>query len=371
MGAMGFLELLDEQLAELEQHGLLRASRGVAEDGLIDVSTNDYLGFASEPVSRATLLACEGVPSGAGASRLIHGTREAHESLEASLADWVGLPAALLFSSGFAANYGALTALISPEDLVISDALNHASIIDACRQARATVRVTPHRDATAIASALASRAHFRHAWVVTESYFSMDGDSPDLPQLRALCDAHDAALIVDEAHALGVHGPQGSGLCRAASVTPDVLIGTLGKAVGLQGAFVAGDPRLRLWLWNRARSLVFSTAPSPLLARLTEHRVRQVRRADDRRATLKRRSADLRELLRLEGNDNHGPVLPVLLGDIPSAVAAEARLRASRFLARAIRPPTVPPGTARLRLTAHASWSPDIPARLAEALTTQ
>src|SRR5262249_8238829 len=160
----------------------------------------------------------------------------------------LGAESALLFSSGYAANVGVVAALARPGDVIVSDALNHASIIDGCRLSGASVRVVPHRDAGAVEAALATSGGATHRWVVTETYFSMDGDSPDLPALRAACDRHDAALVVDEAHALGVLGPRGTGLCAAAGIRPDVLIGTAGKALGLQGAFVAGSCSLRRWL---------------------------------------------------------------------------------------------------------------------------
>lgn len=348
-------EVLRSRLSKRERASTLRHPR----DGLVrqerawvDVSSNDYLGFASDPVSRETLSATAGACLGAGASRLIHGTRPEQLELESALADWVGFPTALVFTSGYAANVGVVSALAGPGDLVISDALNHASLIDGCRLGRADVTVVPHRDLDAIRAALARPASMR--WVVTESYFSMDGSTPDLPALRALCDTAEAGLIVDEAHALGVFGPSGAGLCQRAGVQPDALIGTLGKAVGAQGAFVAGCEPVIHTIWNSARSFVFSTGFSPWLAAAITQRVRTVVAADGLRQRLAEHVDLLTEALpknlRLP-DGRHGPIFPILLGANRRALDAAAALREAGFLAQAIRPPTVPPGTARLRIS--------------------
>ncbi|HVJ19099.1 MAG TPA: aminotransferase class I/II-fold pyridoxal phosphate-dependent enzyme [Polyangiaceae bacterium] len=371
-----------EELARLEGLGLLRepddgSRRTEALDAatragvpLLDASSNDYLGLAASIVSRETLSAW-GVSAGSGASRLIHGTRAPHLELEHQLADWVRQPSALLFASGYAANAGLLSALGVPGSLIISDALNHASLIDGCRLSRATVRVVPHLDLAAVEREL-ERARTPNRWVVTESYFSMDGDGPDLPALRALCDRYEAGLVVDEAHALGVFGPEGAGRCLAQGVRPDVLVGTLGKAVGVHGAFVAGSSTLRRYLWNRARSFVFSTAPSPALAALALLHVKHVRAAEDLRATLAERSAQLREALAPRGlpplEHSFGPIVPLVLGDNESVLTATAALATRGILVQGIRPPTVPKGSARLRLTVSASMSSTDVERLAKAL---
>jgi 8-amino-7-oxononanoate synthase len=360
--ALSFLEGELERLAEL---GLYRdptdvCGRRAAEEAagrlqrpFIDVSSNDYLGYARAPVSRETLNPCQGLPGGAGASRLIHGSDAAQLALETELADWVGLPSALLFTSGYGANAGLIPALAQGDDLIVSDALNHASIIDGCRLSRARTVIVPHVDRSKVEQALAGAQSARRRWVVTESYFSMDGDSPDLRALRELCDAFDAGLIVDEAHALGVFGPGGAGLCRAAGVFPDVLVGTLSKAIGVQGAFVAGPPALRDWLWNRARTFVFSTGISPLLCSLIHERVRSARADDTARAGLLALAETLRARLApgvRVGPNSRGPILPILIGDPRAAVAAARELQRQGILAQAIRPPTVPEGTSRLRV---------------------
>jgi len=352
---MRFELLVDQVLQELRTSSSLREPdegdhrRAVARaaDRLqlppIDASSNDYLGFAGRPVSRETM----GKP-GAAASRLIHGSTEEHVQLEAELASWVGMESALLFSSTYAANLGLVSALGVPGSVILSDSVNHASLIDGCRLAKAEVRVLPHLDLSALSRALKDQRDSRACWVITESYFSMDGDAPDLPAMRALCDEHDACLIVDEAHALGVFGPEGAGRCAEVGIKPDVLVGALGKAVGTHGGFVAGSRQLRTFLWNKARSFVFSTAPSPRLADLSRVHVQHVRQADDSRRDLARNVASFRARLldaRLPlAPNSFGPIVSVILGDNDRVLSAAARLRNAGVLAQAIRPPTVPIG---------------------------
>ncbi|APR83889.1 8-amino-7-oxononanoate synthase [Minicystis rosea] len=347
------LRHLQGDLEALEREGLLRAPLTGPTEGLLDLCSNDYLGYAGDPWP-----ALNG-RSGAGASRLVSGNRAAHSQAEAAIADWLGSEAALLFSSGYAANVGAIGALTGPGDVIISDALNHASIIDGCRLSGAQVRVVPHLDIDAVRRALADATQARRRWVVTESYFSMDGDTPDLSALESLCRTHDAALVVDEAHALGVFGPEGRGLCAASGVKPDVLIGAAGKALGLHGAFVSGSKALRLWLWNRARSFVFSTGISPALALAICSRVERIRSDDEGRLRIADRSSRLRGALAELGHPSvlagRGPVIPLVIGEPAAAVSVSSRLRTEGVLVQAIRPPTVPRGTARLRITACAS----------------
>ncbi|MBN2194044.1 MAG: 8-amino-7-oxononanoate synthase [Polyangiaceae bacterium] len=380
---MSATDFVEEELRRLELAGQLRIPDSAADQAVlaqhlaaqgrpvIDVSSNDYLGFARQSVSRETLPdpACR---AGAGASRLIFGTHPAHDLLETELARWLGYPTALLFSSGYAANVGVLSALAGPGDLIVSDALNHASIIDGCRLSRAEVRVVPHRSISAVAQALQAPA--RRRFVVTEAYFSMDGNGPDLRALAHLVRESQSVWILDEAHSLGVFGPQGRGLAAEALVTPDLLIGTLGKAFGLQGAFVATHPLLRTLLWNRARSLVYSTATSPLLATLARLRLPEVVAATPARAHLAALATEahlrLRDLSLPTTADRPGPILPVLVEPPELATQAAMALRQNGFLARAIRPPTVPPGTARLRLVLHSDLTfPDL-SRLLHATAT-
>lgn len=340
-----------------------------SREGLLLACTNDYLGLGGRHVSRETL---PDGRMGAGASRLVHGTHPQHVWLETALAEWVARPAALLFSSGYAANVGALAALCERGDLIVSDRLNHASLVDGCRLSRADVAIVEHGDEDAIAYQLAQGRGRPARWVVVESYYSMDGDSPNLGRLRDLCNRHDAHLFVDEAHALGVFGPSGSGLCRAADIVPEVLVGTLGKSVGVAGAFVAGSDALRRWLWNRARTFVFSTAPSPIIAELLLRQLHATRTASEARGRLRENAEGLRRILTNRGvpltPGNHGPILPILLGDSARSVRIAERLLAEGIVVQAIRPPTVPANSARLRITVTAAMTASDIERLGVAL---
>jgi 8-amino-7-oxononanoate synthase len=371
--------LLNQTLQELASSQLLRepddgsARRDVERTASrlgyapIDASSNDYLGLGGRPVSRETTS-----NAGAGASRLIHGTAPEHIELEARLAEWVRAEASLLFSSTYAANLGLISALGVPDTIIISDAANHASLIDGARLSKADVRITPHLDLTAIEVALNQARQARACWVVTESYFSMDGDGPDLPALRELCSAYDACLIVDEAHALGVFGPGGAGLCAQVEVAPDILVGALGKAIGTHGGFVAGSATLRRFLWNKARSFIFSTAPSPRHTQLTLSQLDAVQLAATLRERLKDNSRALRERLAAANlapvKGSFGPIVSVVLGENERALSAAARLRNQGILAQAIRPPTVPVGAARLRLTVKATFDESEIERLARSV---
>ncbi|MGC4069659.1 MAG: 8-amino-7-oxononanoate synthase [Polyangiaceae bacterium] len=341
----------------------------------VDASSNDYLGLARGGTGRAPsgleivsreirnadgLLESEGW-RGAGASRLLGGSDVDHCSLEAALADWVGTESALTFSSGYAGNLGVLSSVPGEADVVFSDSLNHASIVDGCRLGRARVSVYPHLNLDELRKRLRTEAVEGQRWVVSESYFSMDGDSPDLVKLREICDECDAGLIVDEAHALGVFGPVGQGLCSVAGISPDVTLGAFGKAVGVQGGFAAGAACLREWLWNRARSFVFSTAPGGTVARRVMFHVKHVQAEHAARMRLAAMSLDVRGRLDALGlksiPGSHGPIIPVLIGGNEAASRAAAELRSIGVLAYPVRPPTVPQGTARLRITLSARMS--------------
>lgn len=361
MSAPKSLAFLEEALAELEAASARRVRRARVGEGLVDLASNDYLGLARLPASRRGLF-------GAGASRLVTGDAPEHEALERGLAAWLGCEDALVFSAGYTANVGTIGALVGPGDLVVSDALNHASIIDGCRLSRARVVVTPHGDAAAVDEVLRAGS-YRRALVVTESWFSMDADTPDLRALRAACDRHGAMLMVDEAHALGVFGPEGRGLCAAHGVAPDIFVGTFGKAFGGAGAFVAGSAVLLDWLWNRARSFVFSTGLAPVLAEELTERLQTLRAAEGDRARLAAASARVRAAVPAHRSARgHGPIVPIVCGSNEAALAAQAFLRTRGFHVGAIRPPTVPVNTARLRLTLHAKLEERTLAALEDAL---
>jgi 8-amino-7-oxononanoate synthase len=292
--------------------------------------------------------------------------------LERWLADWLEVDDALVFSSGYAANTGTLSALAGPDDLIVSDALNHASIIDGARLSRARVVVTPHCDTDAVRRALHRRRE-AHALVVTESYFSMDADAPDLRLLRAICDAEGAALVVDEAHAMGVLGPDGRGLAAEAGIAPDVTIGTLGKAFGTAGAFAAGSHTLVQWLWNRARSFVFSTGMSPLVAAAALDSLVFARETPQRREGVLQRSVALREGLQNAGVEaaGFGHIVPWIIGDVRATAQIAHGLQGRGVHVLPIRPPSVPRGTARLRFTVTARHTAEDIARAVSAVCAE
>lgn len=368
--------LLGEASGELASRGEPREFG----DGGASAVSRETPGTAEGPGARRGASAVEGrieperggLLPGAGASRLIAGTRSEHLELEAALADWLGVDSALLFSSGYAANVGVVSALAGRDDVVFSDALNHASLIDGCRLGRGRVVVFPHLDLGALERGLAGAGAAAARWVVSESYFGMDGDVPDLRALRRLCDRYAAGLVVDEAHALGVFGPEGRGLCSEVGVTPDVLVGGMGKAMGVQGGFAAGSSTYRAWLWNRARSFVFSTAPSPVTCRVALEQVRRVRGADEGRRRLREVEAMLGARLAEGGvrlpEGRVGPVFPIVFGGERAALAAARALELRGIGSHAVRPPTVPAGASRLRVSLRADMTDAEVGTLAEGL---
>lgn len=370
--ADGLAHLADE-LAALEavgQRRRLRAIDGPASttarvDGVraLNFSSNNYLGLADHPLVReaaTSAVAEEGV--GAGASRLIVGNQHAHRQLEEVLARYHEVPAALVFGSGYQANLGVLSALAGPEDLVLSDALNHASLIDGCRLSRARVEVYPHASLAAVERLLREAVHARRRFVVTDTVFSMDGDVAPLVQLRALADRYEAVLIVDEAHATGVLGPGGRGACAALGVRPDVHMGTLSKALGAYGAYVAGSQHLIDYLVNAARSFVFTTALPPAVCAAAQAGLALAvgPRGDQLRTALFDRLHQLAEgfeALGLGATRAQAPIVPVILGDAARTMEASQRLLDLGVFAQGIRPPTVPPGSCRLRFSVMATHS--------------
>lgn len=342
----------------------------VAGRAYLNFSSNDYLGLANDPevieAGREGLLR-HGV--GAGASRLIVGDTEAHLSLEGALARFCGSEAALLFNSGYAANVGVLSALFGPGDVIFSDALNHASLIDGCRLSRAHTVIYPHRDVAALELLVAANPGRRRV-LVTDTVFSMDGDRAPLRALSGLCQRHGLALIVDEAHATGVLGLGGRGLCELEAVEVDLHVGTLSKSLGGFGAYVSGSAAAREVLLNQARSLVFSTALPPALCAAAEEALTKLQ-SSGRRAALWARiqqlSAGLQRLGVAARPDS--AVFSVLLGSPEAALAASARLREQGLLVKAIRPPTVPEGTSRLRIAVSAAHTEEDLTRLLQALT--
>jgi 8-amino-7-oxononanoate synthase len=351
------------ELAQLEAAHRLRVPRvldgpqgpRVTLDGVqvLNLASNDYLALASDKrVLKAASSALEQTGAGAGASRLIVGNHRRHVSLESTIADWLRVAGVRLFNSGYAANVGTISTLVGPDDIVFSDELNHASIIDGCRLARAQIAVYPHLDLGALESLLGSRTGRRRV-VISETLFSMDGDIADVEALSALAQRHSAALFLDEAHAVGVWGPEGRGIAASAGVIPDVLVGTCGKALGGFGAFVATTASIAQLLWNRARSLVFSTGLPPSVAAGVQAAIEIVRGTEgaQRRGDLIALARELRALLPGLGGHPDSAIAPLLIGDDRKVMQVTAQLLERRIYAQGIRPPTVPEGTARLRIS--------------------
>jgi 8-amino-7-oxononanoate synthase len=360
------LDFLDGELAELDARGLRRvleplASRQgpVVEVGgrmLVNLCSNDYLALAGDPrVRRAAAEAAERDGAGSGASRLVAGDLAIHGRLERALAGFEGTEAALLFNSGYHANAGVPPALVGRDDALFSDQLNHASIIDGAVLSRAELVRYRHADADDLAARLA-RSTARRKLVVTDAVFSMDGDAAPLRAIADACQRHGAMLYVDEAHATGVLGPTGAGLAEAEGVAArvDVRMGTLGKALGSFGAWVGGERRLVEWLSNRARPFVFTTALPPAACGAALEALAIVRGEPARRDRLRALTLRAKEGLARIGFELPGvvaPILPVILGSEERALAASRALRERGFFVKAIRPPTVPRGTSRLRVT--------------------
>ena len=363
-----------QSLAALDRAGLRRSLRTIEGpqgprvmlEGaqVLLLCSNNYLGLADHPrVRRAAADAAERYGAGAGASRLISGDMEVHRSLETHLAAFKGTESALLFGSGYLANLGAVSALAGEGGVVFSDELNHASIIDGCRLARAETFVYRHRDVEHLAWGL-DKAAGRGSLIVTDGVFSMDGDVAPLQALAELAARFGVRLMVDDAHGTGAIGPGGRGTVAAAGLegAVDVVVGTLGKALGSYGAYVCTSSRLREFLINRARPFIFSTAPPPpsvgaALAALglLESRPGVVEH-------LRRNAAVMRQALAsydLDVGDSRTQIIPVMVGDARRAVALCERALDGGVFAQAIRPPTVPDGTSRLRLTVMANHRAD------------
>lgn len=337
----------------------LRTRPAVATE--LDLASNDYLGLSQHPeVLEGGIEALRTWGAGAGGSRLVTGNTELHEAFETALATFVGAESALVFSSGYTANLGAVVALSGPGSLLVSDALTHASLVDACRLSRARVTVTPHRDVDAVDAALSARTEDR-AVVLTESVFSTDGALAPLRELHAVCRRHGALLLVDEAHGLGVRGPGGQGLLYEAGLagSPDVVMTTtLSKALGSQGGVVLGPEPIRAHLIDAARPFIFDTGLAPAAVGAAWAALR-VLIAEPRRAQAVLDHAA--ELARISGDSAvpDSAVVSVILGEPEVAVAAAAACLDRGVRVGCFRPPTVPEGTSRLRLTARASLTAD------------
>jgi len=370
-----------QELADLSAAGLLRTLKPldsptgprVIRDGreLWNFASNDYLGLAADSELAGAFI--EGVRkygAGSAASRLVCGTLPPHRLLEEALAAAKGTGAALVFSSGFATAVGSLPALAGKDDVLVLDKLCHASLIDGARLSDATIRVFPHNDTSKLARLLESiraKQPSARVIVITESVFSMDGDLSPLAELVELKDRHGALLFLDEAHAFGVLGPHGMGLAAQLGLQDrvDFQMGTFSKAAGLSGGYLATSVAWRDLLVNRARSFIYSTAPPPALAHATMASLERIRSADG-----DHRRKQLRENISVLSAKHPSPILPVLLGGNDAALAAAARLEEHGFLVPAIRYPTVPRGTARLRISLSAAHPPEAIAALAKVISS-
>ena len=350
---------LNERLRAIHDDGLRRTLRPPAG---IDLCSNDYLGLAEHPRLKqrmANAVIAEGV--GSTGSRLLRGERSGFARVEEKFARFKGTERSLYFSSGYLANLAVLTTFPEAGDVIFSDERNHASLIDGARLSRGRRVVFPHNDAAALEKLLREETGAGQKFVVVESLFSMDGDQAPLAEYTALCRAAGAELIVDEAHAVGVYGEGGRGLAGEVFVS----INTAGKAMGVSGAFVASSADAIEYMIQRARPFIFSTAPPPAIAAALEASLEVIVNEPQRRERLLVRARYLRERLGLAGDS---PIIPIIIGENERAVAVARELQAAGFDVRAIRPPTVPPGTARLRVTVNQGLSEEVLDRFVEAL---
>lgn len=363
------LDWIDDELADWSKRGLSR-TLSVIDRQCINFASNDYLGLATDPrLAQAAQAARESF--GAGASPLVSGWSEAHHALAEALARFEKTERVVLFPSGYAANLGTICALVGNGDAIYLDRLNHACLIDGAKLSGATLRVYPHNDITKLDHILErDQGRFRRRLIATDGVFSMDGDLAPLDLLAQIAETHQAMLMVDEAHGTGVYGPDGRGASSAFKVAErvHVKVGTLSKALGTLGGFVAGPQRLCDWLIQRARPMIYSTSlPIPVVA-AARCALEIIVQEPWRRARVFEVSRLLHTRLGIEPHPFSGPIVPVLLGESGRAMHIAARLRAAGFLVPAIRPPTVPEGTARLRISITAAHTDEQVESLANAL---
>ena len=347
--------LLTPYLADLASLRDRDRFRALSPRSGLDFASNDYLGLAESTEYRGAAAAAlaRGVPLGAGGSRLLRGNHPEHEALEEEAACFFGAESALFVGAGFTANEALLATLPQRGDLILYDELIHASAHEGMRLSRAKALAIRHNDAVAFEAALHAHAGAGRFWIVVESLYSMDGDRAPLAALAALAERYDAFLVVDEAHATGVYGPGGRGLAHQFEGRENVVtLHTCGKALGLSGALLCLPRPLREFLVNRCRNFIFATAPSPLLAASIRAALRILEGAEDRRAALRARIARAGAALRAAGIAASGSqIQPIIVGADKRALQLAAALQAAGYDIRAIRPPTVPDGTARLRLS--------------------
>ncbi len=362
---MNLSERTEKHLSVIKERGLWRTLKPPSPLS-VDLSSNDYLGLANEERLKAAMIAeIERTGCGSTGSRLLRGEREIFARAENCFAEFKKTERALFFGSGYAANIGILTTFLEAGDVIFSDELNHASLIDGIRLAKAERVIFPHNDAAALEKLLKKTPCEGQRFLVVESLFSMDGDIAPLNEYSRICREYNVALIVDEAHAVGVYGERGSGLIEEYGIAQDVFlsINTAGKALGVSGAFVAGSAAAIELLIQRARSFIFSTAPAPAVCAALIEAIKIAEQEPHRRFELLRLSKFLRELLSENGipvSSENSQIIPVIIGTSEKAVAIAEQLQADGFDVRAIRPPTVPENSARLRISLNSNLDAEI-----------
>lgn len=380
------IEFIFDELQTLKDRALLREFKTIesAQDYSVQISgksflsfsSNNYLGLANHPkIKQAAIAAIHQYGWGAGASRLVSGNMTLHQELEEKIAEFKGTEAALLFPTGYMTNVGTLCALVSKGDIVIGDKLNHASIIDGCRLSGAAFRIYPHKDTGQLESLLRRSSGYRRRLVVTDSVFSMDGDTAPLPEIVSIAKRYDAIIMVDDAHATGVFGKQGKGMIEHSGLEGkiDIIMGSFSKAIGSIGGFVAGNKHLIDFLKNNARPFVYTTALPPAvcaasLAGLTfiQENPSLIDRLWKNIAYLKSQVLEFLNTTSVES-----PIVPLVVGSAEGAVNLSAKLYENGILIPAIRPPTVPPGTSRLRISLMATHTENDIDKLLNTLKSQ
>ena len=378
--SIGYLDWVQHELDLISIAGLKRFRRALVfcPDGsvlyrknkLVNFASSDYLGFSKHPaVLRSATKALNFYGPGSGASPLVSGYTQLHRSLEREIAHWEGFDDALVFSSGYGANLGAISALIHPKDLILSDSLNHASIIDGCRLSRATLRFYKHKDCDHLQKLLLrDRGKFRKLWIVSDTLFSMDGDYAPIEQLYQIALENDAMLILDEAHATGVTGEGARGLTDAFPLDLDwkgrvVKLGTLSKALASQGGFVCANKKIIALIKNKARSYIFSTALSPVCVAAARTAIKLINKDNSQKARVEVLSVYLRNNLvdmGLNIGQSESHIIPIIFGDAEKTMRISKNLLEHGYLVPAIRPPSVPENSSRLRISITAFHSLDM-----------
>ncbi|HHR6130234.1 TPA: 8-amino-7-oxononanoate synthase [Providencia alcalifaciens] len=378
---MGWTSFIDSQLQKRKDASAWRERRCIEKSSgrelhfqgksYLNFSSNDYLGLSQHPeIIRTWQQGAQEFGVGSGGSGHITGFTHAHYQAEQKLADWLGYPRAILFISGFAANHALITALMTAEDRILADKLSHASLLEGAMHSQAQLRRFSHNSVDSLEK-LISKPHTSKTLVVTEGVFSMDGDSAPLDKLQTLAHAHNAWLMVDDAHGLGIWGKQGRGSCDEYGIKPDILVATFGKAVGVSGAAVLCDERTADFLIQAARHLIYSTSMPPAQAVAISAAVEKIQQADEQRAQLQRNIRYFRRQLNLPDMqlvDSNTAIQPLIVGDNEKSLQLSQFLREKGIWVQAIRPPTVPPGSARLRMTLSAAHQQDDIDKLLEAL---